>query len=72
MQVNQYLRKKAVKAFCRFGYTHVHSSGDQAILQKSQSPWLSVPLHKEISPFLLKVRIKKASIPLNDSIEALK
>lgn len=27
--------RKAVKAFLKFGYTHVHTSGDHAILQKS-------------------------------------
>lgn len=64
--------KKAVKAFLKFGYTHVHTSGDHAILQKSGSPSLSIPLHKEVAPFLLKSQIKKANINLDEFIEVLK
>lgn len=64
--------KKAVKTFCKFGYIHVHTSGDHAILQKSDSPSLSIPLHKEVAPFLLKAQIKKASISLEEFIKALK
>ena len=30
------------------------------------------PLHKEVAPFLLKAQIKKANIPLDDFIAALK
>lgn len=63
--------KKAVKAFCKLGYTHIHTSGDHAILQKSNSPSLSIPLHKEVAPFLLKSQIKKASIRIDDFIKAL-
>lgn len=64
--------KQAVKAFLRFGYTHVHTSGDHAILQKSGSPSLSIPLHKEIAQFLLKSQVKKAGISIEDYIKALK
>ena len=64
--------KEAVKIFLKFGYTHVHTSGDHAILQKTSSPSLSIPLHKEIAPFLLKAQIKRANIPLSDFLKALK
>ncbi|MDD5147027.1 MAG: type II toxin-antitoxin system HicA family toxin [Candidatus Daviesbacteria bacterium] len=64
--------KEAVKAFTKFGYAHVHTSGDHAILQKIGSPTLSIPLHKEVAPFLLKAQAKRASIPLEDYIKALK
>lgn len=64
--------KIAVKAFIQFGYIHVHTSGDHAILQKSGSPSLSIPLHKEVAPFLLKAQIKKANISLENYIKALK
>lgn len=66
------LGKNAVKAFVKFGYIHVHTSGDHAILQKSGSPTLSIPLHKEVAPFLLKAQIKRAGIILEDYIKALK
>lgn len=64
--------KKAVKAFLKFGYIHVHTSGDHAILQKKEAPSLSIPLHKEVAPFLLKAQVKKANITLEDFIKALK
>lgn len=54
--------KNAVKAFIKFGYVHVHTSGDHAILQKEDSPTLSIPLHKEVARFLLKTQIKRAGL----------
>ncbi|HBQ50650.1 hypothetical protein A3B42_02475 [Candidatus Daviesbacteria bacterium RIFCSPLOWO2_01_FULL_38_10] len=64
--------KKAVQVFLKFGYIHVHTSGDHAILQKPASPSLSIPLHKEVAPFLLRSQIKKANINLSNFIKALK
>ena len=64
--------KEAVRAFLKFGYVHVHTSGDHAILQKANAPTLSIPLHKEVAPFLLKSQVKKANFPLEDFIKALK
>lgn len=64
--------KKAVKAFLKFGYFHVHTSGDHAILQKAGSPSLSIPLHKEVAQFLLKSQVRKANIKIEDYIKALK
>lgn len=64
--------KRAVKAFLKFGYTHVHTSGDHAILRKPNAPSLSIPLHKEVAPFLLKSQVGKAGISLEDFIKAIK
>lgn len=64
--------RAVVKAFLKFGYIHVHTSGDHAILQKRGSPTLSIPLHKEVAPFLLKSQIKRANIKLDEYIKALK
>lgn len=64
--------RKAIKALCKFGYSHVHTSGDHAILQKSGSPTLSIPLHKEVAPFLLKSQIKRAEISVEDFIKAVR
>ncbi len=64
--------KEAVKVFLKFGYVHVHTSGDHAILQKSGSPTLSIPLHKEVAQFLLKSQVKRAEISIDDFIKALK
>lgn len=64
--------KTAVKAFLKFGYIHVRTSGDHAILQKPGSPTLSIPLHKEVAPFLLKSQIKKANIKVDEYLEVVK
>lgn len=64
--------RKAVKTFLKFGYTHVHTSGAHAILQKQGFPTLSIPLHKEVAPFLLKSQIKRANIKLEEYIKALR
>ncbi len=64
--------REAVKAFLKFGYIHVHTSGDHAILQKPNAPSLSIPLHKEVAQFLLKAQIKKAGISLEVFLKALK
>lgn len=63
--------RKAVKAFLKFGYIHVHTSGDHAILQKPGAPSLSIPLHKEVAPFLLKSQVKKANIKVEDYIKKM-
>lgn len=63
---------EAVKAFLRFGYIHTHTSGDHAILQKSNTHTLSIPLHKEVAQFLLKAQIKRAEISLDQFLKALK
>lgn len=62
----------AVKAFVRLGYRHVHTSGDHAILQKAGYPTLSIPLHKEVAPFLLKAQVKRATISVDKFLKALK
>lgn len=64
--------RQAVKAFLKFGYVHVRTSGDHAILQKPANPTLSIPLHKEVAPFLLKSQIKRASIPLENYLSLVK
>jgi len=54
--------KQAARAFIRAGYTHTHTSGDHAILKKPNFPPLSIPLHKEVSPYLLKTQLKRAKL----------
>lgn len=40
--------------------------------KRLSKPILSIPLHKEVAPFLLRSQIKKANINLEDVIKALK
>ena len=64
--------KKAVKAFVKYGYNHVHTSGDHAILQKPNAPTLPIPLHKEVAPYLLRSQIKKAGLSIKEFLKILK
>jgi len=64
--------RDAVKAFVRIGYAHVHTSGDHAVLQKGGYPTLSIPLHREVAPFLLKSQIKRAGITEQNFLKLLK
>ena len=64
--------RDAVKAFVRSGYVHVHTSGDHAILQKTGLPILSIPLHKEVAPFLLKSQVKRAGLSVQEFLRLLK
>lgn len=64
--------KKAVKAFVKYSYNHVHTSGDHAILQKANAPTLSIPLHKEVAPYLLRSQIKKAGMTTDEFIKLLR
>ena len=64
--------KKAVKAFLKFGYIHVHTSGDHVILQKPGSPTLSIPLHKEVARFLLKSQVRRAKLTEDEFMRLLR
>lgn len=64
--------REAVKAFSKFGYIHVRTSGDHAILQRPGSPTLSIPLHREIAPFLLRSQIKRANIKIEEYLKVVK
>ncbi len=64
--------RKAVKAFGKAGYTHVRTTGDHAILTKPKFHTISVPLYKEVKPFLLKSQIKRAGITEEEFLELLK
>ena len=64
--------KEAVKAFVRLGFIHKRTSGDHAILVKENQHTLSIPLHKEVKPFLVKSQIKRAGIKLEDFLKFLK
>ena len=63
--------KAAVKAFVRAGFTHARTSGDHAILTKPHHHTLSIPLHKEVKPFLLRAQIKRAEITEEEFLNLL-
>lgn len=64
--------RSAIKAFIKFGYSHTHTSGDHAILQKEGAPTLSIPLHREVAPYLLRAQIKRAGISVSEFLKKVK
>jgi predicted RNA binding protein YcfA (HicA-like mRNA interferase family) len=60
--------KKAIKVFTKFGYTISRQSGSHIILSHSSRPTLSIPNHKELSPFLLKSQIKKSGLNISEFV----
>ena len=64
--------RDAMKAFVKAGYTHARTAGDHAILTKPNFHTLSIPLYKEVKPFLLKAQIKRAEMTEEEFLELLK
>ena len=64
--------REAVKAFVKAGYTHARTTGDHAILTKPNLHTLSIPLYKEVKPFLLKAQIKRAKLTEEEFLKILK
>lgn len=64
--------REAVKAFVKSGFTHVRTTGDHAILTKAGQHTLSIPLQKEVKPFLLRAQIKRARLTENNFLKFLK
>ena len=64
--------REAVKAFVRAGYIHARTSGDHAILTRPDFHTLSIPLFKEVKPFLLKTQIKRAKLTEEEFLAHLK
>ncbi|MBI5323887.1 MAG: type II toxin-antitoxin system HicA family toxin [Ignavibacteriae bacterium] len=61
--------EKAVRIFSKFGYIAGRQTGSHIIIYHETRPTLSVPNHKELSPFLLKSLIKKSGIEFRDFID---
>ncbi|HEV2351065.1 MAG TPA: type II toxin-antitoxin system HicA family toxin [Terriglobia bacterium] len=53
---------KAIRAFERAGYVASKPEGSHVKLKKPGYPNLVIPLHREVSPFLLRSQIKRAGL----------
>lgn len=62
--------KKAVNMFSKFGYSFARQTGSHIILKHEDRATISIPNHKEISPFLLKSLVKKSGISEQDFIKS--
>jgi predicted RNA binding protein YcfA (HicA-like mRNA interferase family) len=54
--------RQAVKAFERAGFRSGTPEGSHVTLKKAGYPVLVIPLHKEVSPFLLRAQIRRAEM----------
>ena len=54
--------RKPVRTFERAGFVAGKPVGSHVTLQKPGFPILVIPLHREVSPFLLRSQIKRAGL----------
>lgn len=63
--------KEAVKAFERAGFEVIQAKGSHVRLKKVGFRMLVIPLHKEVSPYLLRDQIKRAGLTEDQFLEFL-
>jgi predicted RNA binding protein YcfA (HicA-like mRNA interferase family) len=63
--------RKAVRAFERVGFVAAKPEGSHVTLRKPGIPVLVIPLHREVSPFLLRSQIKRAGLTEQQFLELL-
>jgi predicted RNA binding protein YcfA (HicA-like mRNA interferase family) len=63
--------RKAVRAFERAGFVAARPEGSHVTLKKPGFPVIVIPLHREVSPFLLRSQIKRAGLTEKQFVELL-
>jgi predicted RNA binding protein YcfA (HicA-like mRNA interferase family) len=63
--------RKAVKAFERAGFRAGRPEGSHVTLKKPGYPVIVIPLHSEVSPFLLRAQIKRAGLTEEQFLDLL-
>jgi len=63
--------RRAVRAFERAGFVAGKPAGSHVSLRKTGYPLLVIPLHREVSPFLLRSQIKRAGLTEEKFLELL-
>ena len=63
--------RKAVRAFERVGFVAGKPEGSHVTLKKAGFPVLVIPLHREVSPFLLRTQVKRAGLTEEEFRELL-
>jgi predicted RNA binding protein YcfA (HicA-like mRNA interferase family) len=54
--------RRAVRAFERAGFVAGKPEGSHVTLKKAGCPNLVIPLHREVSPFLLRAQVRRAGL----------
>jgi len=63
--------RNAVRAFERAGFQAGKPEGSHVTLKKPGFPVIVIPLHRELSPFLLRSQIKRAGLTEQRFLELL-
>lgn len=63
--------RRAVRAFERVGFVAGKPEGSHVTLKKPGFPILVIPLHREVSPFLLRTQVKRAGLTEKQFLELL-
>lgn len=63
--------RQAIRAFERAGFVAGKAEGSHVTLKKSGSPVLVIPLHRELSPYLLRSQIRRAGITEDDFLKLI-
>ena len=63
--------RRAVKAFERAGFHAGKPEGSHVTLKKPGSPPLVIPLHREVSPYLLRSQIRRAHLTEDEFLKLL-
>jgi len=64
--------RRAVKAFERAGFEVIPGEGSHVVLKKQGSPILVIPLHREVSSFLLRSQIKRSGMTEQEFLDLLR
>ena len=64
--------RRAVRAFQRSGFEVKGGEGSHAVLKKPGFPILVIPLHRSLSPFLLRSQIRRAGLTEEEFLEPLR
>ena len=64
--------RRAVAAFCRAGWELARQKGSHAILKKRGKSNLVIPMHRTVSPFLLRSQIRRAALTEEQFLELLR
>lgn len=64
-------RRRAVRAFEPAGFEAGKAEGSHVTLKKPGFPILVIPLHREVSPFLLRSQIRRAGLKENEFLQLL-
>ncbi|MBM4030398.1 MAG: type II toxin-antitoxin system HicA family toxin [Planctomycetes bacterium] len=64
--------KRAISAFLRAGFEAKGGDGSHVVLKKPGFPILVIPLHRSLSPFLLRSQIRRAGMSEEEFLELLR